>query len=516
MFPSLRGVKGGVKEGFDKGLQYIKTGYDERNIGAKLDWKKVNFGKSAIAKSLQRYEETVFHIIGGEDQPFYYGAKARSLSDQALAMAYNKKYRGKEAVDMATKLVENPTDKMLANAVRDAEIAVFQNQTGLGKAAKSIQNIPIVGQIVLPFGRTPSAVAMQIINYSPLGFIKAVVENTGKGKFDQRIFSQTMGRAITGTGVLWLGGELYKKGLIALDRPVGEKDQKLWELEGKVANSIKVNDQWRSAQTLGPVGNLLIIGGHFKDAFSKAGSPTEAISIALSGSAKTFLEQTFLQGMSSVVSALNDPAGYGQGYLGSTISSTIPTLVSDVARTMDAKERRSSTVPERLKARIPGLRTSLEPQVTVLGKDRERVGRIFEIMLDPSRPSKEIVTPLITEFQRLASAGYKASPTLLGDKQGYLSLTPKENTRLWERAGQLTESKLSNLIRLEQYRDMDDATKAKNIESITDKAKVMARAEAVLEKTQGLQGDALKQELAKQKKSGLMTNEVFDEYMQLR
>jgi hypothetical protein len=516
MFPSLRGVKGGVKEGFDKGLQYIKTGYDERGMGLKLDYKRVNFGKSKVGKALQRYEETVFHIIGAEDQPFYYGAKAQSLFDQALAMAHNKGLRGSAARDAAYKIVENPTDKMLSYAVRDAEIAVFQNQTWLGKAAKSIQNIPYIGQILLPFGRTPSSVAMQIINYSPIGIIKTIGENIGKGKFDQRLFSQGIGRGVVGTGVLWLGGELYKKGLIALDRPIGEKDQKLWELEGKVANSIKVNGKWRTAQTLGPIGNLLIIGGHFKNAFSKSGSPTEAMSTALAGSAKTFTEQTFLQGISSAVSALTDPAGYAQGYLGSTISSVIPTIVSDVARVMDAKERRSSTIGERLKARIPGLRPSLEPQVTVLGKERERVGSIFEVMVDPTRPSKEITTPLIAEFKRLADAGYKASPTLLGDKQGYLSLTPKENTQLWKRAGQLTESKLNNLIRLEEYRDMPDDQKAKPIENITNQAKIVARAEIVLQKTQGLEGDALRAELKKQKESGLMTREVYAMYLELR
>ena len=516
LMPTIKGVPGGVKEGFDRGIQYIKTGYDERNIGTRLDWKRVSFGKSIGGRALQRYEETVFHVIGAEDQPFYYGAKARSLYDQALAMAQNKGMRGPEARQAAAKLVENPTDKMLGYAVKDAEIAVFQNQTMLGKAAKAIQNVPVVGQILLPFGRTPSSVAMQIINYSPIGVVKTIAENVGRGKFDQRLFSQGMGRAITGTAVLWLGGELYKNGLIALDRPTGEREQKLWELEGKVANSIKVNGEWRTAQTLGPMGNLLIIGGHFKDAFSKTGSPTAAITTALAGSGKTFTEQTFLQGINAAVDALNDPATYAEGWLASTLSSTIPTIISDVARAMDAKERRSPTVPERAIARIPGWRQTLEPQVTVLGKERARVGNILEVMLDPSRPSKEITTPLIQEFQRLDDKNVKVSPTLLGDKKGYLSLTPAENTQLWKRAGQITESKLSNLIRMEEYRDMPDDEKGKTMTKIIDQAKVVARAEAVLQKTQGLEGDALKAELSKQKQSGLMTREVYAKYLELR
>ena len=38
------------------------TGFDERNMATKLDYKRVNFGTSKVAKGLQKYEETIFHI----------------------------------------------------------------------------------------------------------------------------------------------------------------------------------------------------------------------------------------------------------------------------------------------------------------------------------------------------------------------------------------------------------------------------------------------------------------------
>ena len=85
-----RGVGQGVTEGVGKGWRYFKTGFDERNIGAKLDFKDVNFGTGRIARGLQAYETTVFRVLGSEDQPFYYGAKARSIYNQALAIAKNE------------------------------------------------------------------------------------------------------------------------------------------------------------------------------------------------------------------------------------------------------------------------------------------------------------------------------------------------------------------------------------------------------------------------------------------
>src|SRR3990167_10789326 len=36
---TVRGTGRGLSEGFSKGVRYLKTGYDDRNIGVKLDYK---------------------------------------------------------------------------------------------------------------------------------------------------------------------------------------------------------------------------------------------------------------------------------------------------------------------------------------------------------------------------------------------------------------------------------------------------------------------------------------------
>ena len=512
---TLRG-RGGVKEGFEKGWRYLKTGYDERNIGTKLDYHRVNFGKNRVAKGIQKYEETVFRLIGSEDQPFYYGAKASSLYNQALAAAKNAGLKGVEKANFVDNLVQNPTDKMLRYAVLDAETAVFQNETVLGKIARQIQKAP-GGEIVVPFGKTPSAVATQILNYSPIGIIKTIVQNIGKGRFDQRLFSQGIGRGLVGTGALYIGGELFKKGLVALDRPAGEREQKLWELEGKKPNSIKIGDSWRSVQVLGPAGNLLLVGAHFADEFSKSGSPTEALGRAVGGSAKSFSEQTFLTGINQTVAAITDPQRSAEGYFGSMLASTIPTIVSDVARATDPLERRTQTIGERFQARIPGARQGLEPQVDVLGKEKERVGSFLEVMADPTRPSPTGVDSLvILELRRLWEQGFEVSPTLLGDKNGFEILTPEQNTDLWKRAGEITEEKLASLIQKEGYWKLNDDLKAKVVEDVIDKSKLFARVEKILELTTGMEGQALLDRLGELKASGLMTREVFNEFQRLR
>ncbi|QGH73301.1 MAG: putative structural protein [Siphoviridae sp. cttb18] len=512
---TVRGVKEGVEEGFKKGWRYLKTGYDERNVAAKLDYHKVNFGKGKLAKGIQKYEETIFHILGAEDQPFYYAAKARSLQSQAIAMAKNAGKKGAEAKAFIEKLVDSPTDEMIRYATNDAEIAVFQNPTVLGKIAKAIQKAP-GGEFVVPFGKTPSAVATQFVNYTPVGIVKTIIQNIGKGKFDQRLFSQGLARGLTGTGIMYLGSELFKKGMINLDRPKNEREQKLWEAEGRTPNSIKLGGKWRNINVLGPAGYALITGANFRKFLKEGGSPFKAMMDATAGGVKSLSEQTFLQGLRSILDALNDPSRFFEGYFANTAASFIPTIVSDLAKSFDEVERRSPEVLDRIKARIPGFRQTLEPQVDVLGNERLKGGNFIETMIDPSRPSNIIDSPVADELRRITDAGFNVSPTQLGDKDGYKGLEPEENTMIWKKAGELINEKLSKLFTLKQYEELDDEEKAKAIEAVVEKSKLVARVQAVMELTDELSGDELKNKLKELKESGLMTKQVFEEYLKLK
>lgn len=522
----VKGIVSGVKEGAIKGLRYLTTGFDERNIGTKLDYNRINFGKGKLAKGLQAYTDSVFRVMGMEDQPFYYGTKLRSLYEQAKVAAINKGnkgLKGQEAQKFIDELIQNPTEEMIKYASVDAETAVFQNKTMLGQAAKAIQKIGGgTGEVIVPFGRTPSAVATQIINYSPIGIVKTIFENVGKGKFDQRLFSQGIGRGMTGTGALALGALLMKKGIMTLARPTSEKEQKLWELEGRQANSIKIGGKWRQIQILGPVGNVLLIGGYFQKNFAEIGSPTAAMINTLAGGLQSFSQQTFLTGVSSFIDAISDPARSATNLVGSTIGSSIPTIVSDLARATDTKERRTGTqsfiqeIFNRFQARIPGLRETLEPQVNVLGQEKATIGNPLEIMADPTRPTQIQSTPVIQELRRLWDVGFKVSPTLLGDKNGYSNLTSEQNTDLWKRAGEITNEKLNSLVNKSEYQQLDDEGKSKAIENIIDKSKLYARVEKVLHLTEGLRGQELLNKLSELKKGGLMTKEVFTEYQRLR
>ena len=511
---TIKGYAAGVVKGIKDGWKYLRTGYSERDIGKKLDYKEVFFGDSKFAKALQGYEEFIFHLLGAEDQPFYYGAKAKSVASQAIARGKNKGLKGKELDGFVDNLIKHPTDEMLEVAVHDAEVAVFQNRTGFGDAARLFQKINIagvpVGEIIAPFGRTPSAVATQIINYTPIGAIEEVATQVRKGIFNQRELSKAIGRSVVGTGTLFIGGLLLKAGLMTLDRPRDERERKLWELEGRKANSIKVGGKWRTVQTLGPLGNVLIIGGHFQHQLEQEGSPTKAIAKALGGSAKSFSEQTFVRGVNQAVSALVDPELSAQFWFTSMAGSLVPTIVADIARAKDIEQRRSDGFAQRIQSRIPILRESLPPRIDVFGQDLPRYGgNVLETMADPTRPSKIKNDVVVDELRRLADNDIKVTPTLLGDRDGFDVLTVEENTQLWRRSGELTYKVLLAWIDSEGYRNIPDTkagdfVKGETIESITRKTKNAAKAEMVqIKLSQGVS-------VIKLAESGLMSIQSLD------
>jgi len=509
---TVRGVPAGTIEGVKRMVDYIRTGYDERDIGSKLDFERKSFGTSKAARGAQVYTDFVFRLLGGEDQPFFYGAYFRSMYEQAKVVAINQKIPRKDRQTFINNLADNPTDQMIANANGDATTAVFQNKTSLGDVAKGFQNLASgAGQIVVPFGRTPSAVAMQSLSYSPVGIAKPIIAGIRKGEFTREHF-QEMGRGVVGSGVMFIGGKLFAAGLMALDWPTDKKEQEQWRLEGKKANSIKIGGKWRTVQSLGPAGIALLFGGHLKKSFDESGSFSEASINASLGVLKSFREQTFLRGLQDTFNALNEPERWGMRVVNGLIASTVPTIVGDVARTMDDRERRAFTAFQKITAKLPHFRAALEPVITTLGEEKLPGINPLWRMLDPTRPSKALSSPVIDELGRLFKTGYQVTPNLLGGRKGFSSLTDEENTQLWKESGSLINDALEIEINKEEYKELPDDLKAKEVKRIVFESEEYAMTEALNRKTGELIGFELAKELNALWQDGFISKSRFQTY----
>jgi len=510
-----KGTAKGAAEGVAKGWDYFKTGFDERNIADKLDYKKVNFGKGPVAKALKGYTDTVFGMLGAQDQPFYYAAKMRSLANQAGAMAKNEGLKGKAAREFAQKLIENPTDDMMKYATLDAETAVFQQDSWLAKKAQNLQKGL---EIVLPFAKTPANVANAMINYSPVGIVKTIIENIGKGRFDQRLFAQGIGRGITGTAALAIGSALMGNKLMNLSWPTSEKEREQWELEGRLPNTIMIGGKWRNIGVLGPLGMVLIVGGHMRQGMEETGSFAGGLAQAAGGFGNALTEQSFLSGVNRAIDALKDPKRSFEGFASSLAGSVVPTLIADIARGMDQYERRTDGMIERIQSRIPGARKGLEPKVDAFGKKVE-TPNLFEVLADPTRPGNptaEANDPVLKELRRLMDAEYPVTPTQLGPTQGYESLPDELNTKLWQTSGMYVKKEIERVMNSRQYDRYDDEQKSQVLDRAIQDAKTEARARIVIDALKGLSDSEQKAKLAQMKEDGLLTRSVFDLYLSLK
>lgn len=470
---TLQGLKGGMKEGIKRGFDYLKTGYDERHVGAKLDYKRVNFGKSPFAKSLQAYEEGVFRFIGSQDQPFYYGAKARSLYDQAIAQGKTNGLKGADLQKFVNEKVKNPTDEMVAIASNDASVAVFQNQTALGDIAKHIQrSVSGGGELVVPFGRTPAAVATQMLSFSPIGIFKTAAENIGKGRFNQRAFSEGIGRGLTGTAALALGAYLYKKGLVSTT-PKDDRERAAWDAQRRSWNSIKVGGSWQSVAPMGPLGMMLVVGAIVQQGYEEKGSPTEAITMIPIAIGSILTEQTFLQGTSRLIEAVKDPARYFSTWLQSTAGSVIPAGIAAIARAIDPLQREVNAPVEAIMNRVPVLRQSLLPKRNIFGQAIERASSPVSQLINPFRSSAEVRDEVLNEMLRLNKVGYQdVVPTRLQKTQTVagqrIKLKPTELDELEQKLGIGVYKVLNNLMFNADYALLKDEDKAKAIKMVVD------------------------------------------------
>lgn len=478
---SLRGIVDGTTEGFKKGYDYLRTGVSKESAESALEFGKLHYD-SKPGKIVQAYADAVYRILGAEDMPFFYGAFRRSLGEQALVTIKNE---GLEFASKAEKeawiknFMDNPPKAAMELADQDAKIATFRNDTDLGKGAKAIQDFKImgipVGEIVLPFAKTPSAVATAMINYTPVGAVANIAEMLYKRQFNQKQFAEAVGRSVTGFGALWLGSELYNKNLISLGYPKDEKERAKWEATGKTPNSVRIGDKWYPLTTFGPIGNVMSIGGYVQKGREETGSTAGGVFAGFTGAAKNLTEQTFLTGVKNIIDAVNDPEKGGVSYVGSSIASIVPTIVSDMTQAFDKYQRKSSgTILGPLKARVPGLRTTLPKKLDVWGQHIERNRSAVGTAISPIRLSNTIQGTLNTEVERLGQLGEDVRPTKLDAQIKNVKLTDKEQYVYQRLYGNILTKSLNALISNPEYQKLDPEKQAEAWKDMVTKLRAAA------------------------------------------
>jgi hypothetical protein len=344
------------------------------------------------------------------------------------------------------------------------------------------------------------------LEYSPLGIIKAV-NDAVKSKGNAAKFVDSLSASMTGTAVLGLGVYLASQGLLRAGGSDDENERKFEEVWGEQSYSLKLNDGTSyTIDWMAPAALPLFVGAEVWKAFGEGQELTLAdLSDTLMLISEPMFQLSMLDGLNKTVSAAgysdNPTAAVGTTVLTSYFGQAVPTLLGQIARTIDDTRRgsyydKNSKLPRWLdrfiqsnvQAKVPGWSGDKVPYLDAWG----RTDTQSNVML---RALENFISPgYVNMVQRSAMEGellrvYKATgegavlpsaaPKYFNVGEGRHDLTADEWVTYQTTSGQMSYRLLTELVSSRAYQSLSDAEKVKAIQVIYDYADEKGRAEAV-------------------------------------
>ena len=278
---------------------------------------------------LQAYKNIVDFAMQVGDRPFWEQCYTEEL---AVIKRLGTKIPDTQRADgREVKVLRDMTlEEMKTEAAVRATERVFQEDNNIVSAINGArQKSPMIDLMItsiMPFLKTPTNVASRMMQYSPIGLARAIIQyglwdgkRNGGANFDQRKFVMNLGRGLTGTGVAVVGALLASLGAIQPGRE-DEEDKKLGVIrkaQGRSYSTYFKLGEWEIPLDFAqPSSGPLYIGAKIAWAIEEMGGDVNVpalIGTVLYGSAletgNQLFDNSFLSGFSALFSGYNDAAG---------------------------------------------------------------------------------------------------------------------------------------------------------------------------------------------------------------
>lgn len=278
---------------------------------------------------LQAYKNIVDFAMQVGDRPFWEKCYTEEL---AVIKRLGTKIPDTQRADgREVKVLRDMTlEEMKTEAAVRATERVFQEDNKIANAINGARRespmIDLMITSIMPFLKTPTNVASRMMQYSPIGLARAIIQyglwdgkRNGGANFDQRKFVMNLGRGLTGTGVAIVGALLASLGAIQPGRE-DEEDKKLGIIRKAQGRSystyFKLGDWEIPLDFAQPSSGPLYIGAKIAWALEEMGDDVNVLSLigtVLYGSAletgNQLFDNSFLSGFSALFSGYNDAAG---------------------------------------------------------------------------------------------------------------------------------------------------------------------------------------------------------------
>jgi hypothetical protein len=497
ILPSLKTQLEAGKVDLVEAVQDALMGIDTKGIGNKFE---LGNGPTFKGNTLFGKLEKGMNVgLKATDAGFSGAARAESLRQQ-----------------MKIAGVSEPTPGMIEIADKIAKYRTFQDNNHLSNGFKAIKDGLNklsgfftgttewgLGDLVLKYAKTPANILARGIDYSPVGTIKAINEAVKplRGKvFNQKEFVDAISRSATGTGLIVLGYQLNKMGLITgaadkdydvatLQRDIGKGEYKLNTTAlGRYLTTFdqsalkpKAGDTYSSWDWAAPTSIMLGVGANISQNKGNTSDLLTTLVNATASGMNTIFEQPLLSGVQRFT------GGYDQtqnlvNTLQTLPSSFTPSLLNQAKQLTDNTTRNTydpsigKETLNKVKARIPGLANTLQPRITTLGKPKETFkdnsNSIFNVLLNPSNTSKYTPTPgseMVLDIYEKSGEKIqfpRVAATYIMDKGQKINLLPAEVTKLQTMIGEKTAKQFDMIAQSKSFRSQKPEVQAKKLQSM--------------------------------------------------
>lgn len=420
----------------------------------------LRFGK-AIPGVVGKIIRLPFRALNAMDEFFSTLNSTSSLYAQAYRQAF--KEGSKDIITRTAQLVKKPSMEMLANATREALQETYRQP--LGKAGRSIQSALMqskIGKFIVPFFRTPVNLFKWTFDRSPLGLYKLATKSfyqLSPGQMMDEVGKMAVGQIIT-AGMAYEAVQGNITGRLSNNKAKGEALMR----QGIMPYSIKIGDKYHSYRGFEPISTWLSLVANSTEQWKeKDQEPVsqQVISVLLE-TVKFMKDQPFLMGIKDLFNALDDPEKMGSRFLQNVATSvTVPTGVAYTARLLDPTIREPETIPEAIRARLPGLSKTIPPKLDVWGRPITKEGKLMERAINPAGAVTE--KPDLVEEELLSLEKF---PTKIAKKYRELPLSTDERNTITKIEGGIVKGVLDNLMRSSEYQTLNTLDREKLVDKI--------------------------------------------------
>jgi hypothetical protein len=306
----------------------------------------------------------------------------------------------KELTPEERKIYQDPElNRMGLSAERAARESTFQDAPGsFARAALRLRQTHPWLTLFIPFISTPSRILSQAVARTPFGLARAA-KRAVKGEVEGGVAADELAKGIWGS---FLSAGLYglaESGIITGSGPTDPKERSVLRETGWEPYSVKVGDTYVSMARLEPLATVLGLSADLAEATDKkkAGDVADKLVATMTNN---IMSKTYLEGISSLIEAVEDPERYGSTFAKKFIGAiAVPNLVAVTARATDPYVRDTGPMEGApagidylappIMARIPGASRTLPKRRRGTGEPIERREAPISRLLSPIRYSRE-------------------------------------------------------------------------------------------------------------------------------